>query len=83
MVVDELNARTNDWHLMTDVVVDKFGVCVDRNYKRRSHDKCTDQFAKILIEFCSTLQCVPLHGNHSSELDGHFAFVSKQGKQCD
>ena len=82
MVVGDLNARIAEWHLMTDADIGDFGVggvSADENEKRRSQDKCTNQFGKILIDFCTTFQCTPLNGNHSGDHDGQFTFVSHQG----
>ena len=61
MVVGDLNARIGDWSLMTDDDVDVFDAPVAGDNTRRSNDKCTNQFGKILIEFCSTFQCTPLN----------------------
>ena len=55
------------------------GVSADENEKRRSQDKWTNRFGKILIDFCTTFQCTPLNGNHSGDHDGQFTFVSHQG----
>ena len=67
---------------MTDADIGDFGVggvSADVNENRRSHDKCTNQFGKILLDFCTTFQGVPLNGNHSGDHDGQFTFVSHQG----
>ena len=63
---------------MTDADIGDFGVggvSADENGKK----KCTNQFGKILIDFCTTFQCTPLNGNHSGDRDGQFTFVSHQG----
>ena len=82
MVVGNLNARIAEWHLMTDADIGDFGVggvSAYENEKRRSQDKCTNQFGKIPIDFCTTFQCTPLNGSHSGDHDGQFTFVSHQG----
>ena len=82
MVAGNLNARIAEWHLMTDAVIGDFGaggVSAYENEKRRSQDKCTNQFGKIPIGFCTTFQCIPLNGSHSGDHDGQFTFVSHQG----
>ena len=82
MVVGDLNARTAEWHLMTDADIGDFGVggvSANENEKRLSQDKCTNQFGKILIDFCTTFQCTPLNGNHRGDHDGQFTFLSHQG----
>ena len=85
MLVGDLNARIAEWHLMTDAGIGDWfvhqagGVSAYENEKRRSQDKCTNQFGKILIDFCTTFQCTPLNGNHSGDHDGQFTFVSHQG----
>ena len=55
------------------------GVSADENEKRRSQDKCTNQFGKIQLDFCTTFQGIPLNGNHSGDSDGHLTLVSHQG----
>ena len=49
-----------------------------QNSLRKSRDKVTNQFGKIVIDFCHTFQCTPLNGTSRGDL-GQFTFVADQG----
>ena len=80
MVAGDLNARIGDWSLSADVTSNDVLRCdVDEEGNRQSQDKITNQFGKILIDFCTTFHCTPLNGNHTGDENGQFTFVSNQG----
>ena len=45
----------------------------------RHVDNSINQFGKILIDFCTTFQCLPLNRNTAGDSDGQYTFVSEQG----
>ena len=66
MVAGDLNARIGDWSLSVDVTSNDVLRCnVDEEGNRQSQDKITNQFGKILIDFCTTFHFTPLNGNHT------------------
>ena len=80
MVAGDLNAHIGDWSLSADVTSNDVLRCdVDEEGNRQSQDKITNQFGKILIDFCTTFHCTPLNGNHTGDENGQFTFVSNQG----
>ena len=55
MVAGDLNARIGDWSLSVDVTSNDVLRCdEDEEDNRQSQDKITNQFGKILIDFCTT-----------------------------
>ena len=52
---------------------------VDEEGNRQSQDKITNQFGKMLKDFCTTFHCTPLSGNHTGDENGQFTFASNQG----
>jgi hypothetical protein len=49
-----------------------------RIVREKSRDKVTNQFGKIVIDFCHTFQCTPLNGISRGDL-GQFTFEADQG----
>ena len=80
MVAGDLKARIRDWSLSVDDTSNDVLRCdVGGEGNRQSQDKITNQFGKVLIDFCTTFHCIPLNGNHTGDQNGQFTFVSNQG----
>ena len=67
------------WDFLTDDETDLLGNEIGRDSTRKSQDKNTDQFGRVLIYFCGMFHCIPLNRNHSGDVDGCFTFISEQG----
>jgi len=78
IICGDLNARIGVWDAQVDPDADD-----DDNFCtypiRQSEDKTINQFGKVLMDFCTTFQCIPLNGNHSNDKTGNFTFVADQG----
>lgn len=73
----DLNARIGDWCLEC---VDEEDDDEDGNvFERKSQDVLTNNFGKILIQFCCMFHLVPLHGLVQPGFDDKFTFVSERG----
>ena len=79
MVCGDFNARIGELNVLIDDCNDLLGDGVCGDNTRKSQDKKTNQFGKILIDFCSIFHCIPLNGNHSGDFGGCFTFISDQG----
>ena len=82
VVCADLNARIGEWGFLTDDETDLLGNEIGRDSTRKSQDKNTDQFGKVLIDFREMFHCIPLNGNHSGDVDGYFTFISEQGNSA-
>ena len=76
LIIGDLNARIGHWtNAEDDSDFNDNGEVKSRN----SRDNYINQFGKILIDFCTTFQCLPLNGNTAGDPDGQYTFVSEQG----
>ena len=76
MIIGDLNARIGHWNNAED---DSDFNDNEEVKSRNSRDNYINQFGKILIDFCTTFQCLPLDGNTAGDPDGQYTFVSEQG----
>ena len=76
LIIGDLNARIGHWNNAED---DSDFSDNEEVKSRNSRDNYINQFGKILIDFCTTFQCLPLDGNTAGDQDGQYTFVSEQG----
>ena len=79
MVCGDFNACIGEVNILIDDYNYLFGDGVCGDNTRKPQNKNTNQFGKILINFCSTFHCISWNGNHSGDLDRCFTFISDQG----
>ena len=79
LIIGDLNARIGHWNNAED---DSDFDDNEEVKSRNSRDNYINQLGKILIDFCTTFQCLPLNGNTAGDPDGQYTFVSEQGNSA-
>ena len=55
-----------EWDFLTDDETDLLGNGIGRDSSRKSQDKNTNQFGKVLTDFCEMFHCIPLNNNNNN-----------------
>jgi len=80
LIGGDLNARLGNWCFQgVDVTNDDDDDDDDDEFVRKSDDEIINGFGKMLIQFCSMFQLVPLNGLVNQGFDGKFTFFSERG----